>query len=180
MKQILRQKIKTVRDNLDENYRKTAEIAINNYIVKLVNELKAKNIAAYYPIHSEVNILQALKMLGCSISLPVISGEKLDFIEWGINEELLYNGKFPYPKGNTRIEPNLILLPAIAFDLSGARLGYGLGYYDKTLPNYQDAIKVIVAFSKQKMLEIPTETHDIRADYIITEEGIFKCQPMKS
>lgn len=180
MKQILRQKLKTVRDNLDTEYRKTAETVINNYIVKLSIELKANNIGGYYPIHSEANILQALKMVASSVSLPVIRGEKLDFIKWDIKEELDQTGKFPHPKGSTKLSPDLILLPAIAYDPSGARLGYGLGYYDKTLPSYPNAIKVIVAFSKQKMLEIPTETHDIRADYIITEEGIFKCPLMKN
>lgn len=180
MKQILRQKLKTVRDNLDEDYRKTAEIVINNYIIKLMIELKANNIAAYYPVNSEVNILEALKLLSIPISLPAISGDKLDFIRWNTNEQLVLDGKFPYPKGSITINPEIILLPAVAYDQSGARLGYGLGYYDKTLPNYSNATKIIIAFSKQKILEIPIETHDIRADYIITEEGIFKCQPMNN
>ncbi len=71
--------------------------------------------------------------------------------------------------------PDVIILPGLAFSKSGERLGRGKGFYDKYLSNFS-GVKVGVCFSDQLEEEIPTESHDIVLDYIVTENEIINCK----
>lgn len=78
------------------------------------------------------------------------------------------------PKDDNQIinknDIDLVILPGVAFDISGSRIGYGGGYYDKYLMDIKDSIpKVALAYDFQLLEDIPVEEHDIKADYIITE-----------
>jgi 5-formyltetrahydrofolate cyclo-ligase len=66
-----------------------------------------------------------------------------------------------------------ILIPTIGISRSGDRLGYGKGYYDKFLSSI-DAVKISLTYSKQIVKSVPTESHDIKIDLIITEDEIIK------
>ena len=67
--------------------------------------------------------------------------------------------------------PEIVLVPLLAFDIQLNRLGYGGGFYDRTLTNQQ--IKIGVAFECMRVECVPTEPHDIRLDYIVTESGVY-------
>ena len=73
--------------------------------------------------------------------------------------------------------PDLMLVPLLAFDDKKYRLGYGKGFYDqylnKNLKQYKNIITVGIAFSFQKHHNLPVSRHDVKLDYIITEQGIF-------
>ena len=72
--------------------------------------------------------------------------------------------------------PKIILAPLLGFDLSGGRLGFGGGYYDATLAHLRAAGPVLaggLAFSFQKIDKIPLEPHDVKLDFVITEEGLL-------
>ena len=75
-----------------------------------------------------------------------------------------------------KVNPDLIVVPVVAFDRFNNRLGYGKGYYDKFLGKYLKKRKKIItvglAFSFQKYKKIPASEHDVRLDYILTEKGI--------
>jgi len=73
------------------------------------------------------------------------------------------------------VTPDLIVLPGLAFSRTGDRLGRGKGFYDKYLSNYR-GVKIGVCFSDQLEDEIPTESHDIVLDYIVTENEIINCK----
>jgi 5-formyltetrahydrofolate cyclo-ligase len=68
---------------------------------------------------------------------------------------------------------DVILVPALAFDRRGYRVGYGGGYYDRFLPEAPQAAKIGVAFACQIVEEIPADTYDVTVDRIVTEEGII-------
>ena len=71
---------------------------------------------------------------------------------------------------------DLIILPGVAFDLVGKRIGYGGGYYDRYLENIdKKIIKVALIYDFQLLENVPAEEHDIKADYIITETMSIKC-----
>lgn len=72
------------------------------------------------------------------------------------------------------VVPDLILVPGLAFSESGDRLGRGKGFYDKYLEHYR-GVKIGVCFGTQVVDEIPTETHDIALDYLVSEQEIKKC-----
>ena len=171
------------------NLRKKKYYEINKeFFSPLFNLIKSnfknKNlkIALYYPASFEINVIKLLenkKMINKDILLPVIEdNNKMSFFSWKKNNVLLVNkfGILEPIKTNPKI-PNLILLPILAFDRNKYRLGYGKGFYDRYLRKYlkknNNILTVGVAFSFQKYHKLPTDKHDVRLDYILTEKGIY-------
>lgn len=70
---------------------------------------------------------------------------------------------------------DLVLVPGIAFDRRGFRLGFGFGYYDKFLKKVPKAVKIGLAFDFQVVDKIPKEEHDVPVDFIITEKRVIEC-----
>jgi 5-formyltetrahydrofolate cyclo-ligase len=71
-------------------------------------------------------------------------------------------------------EIDLVLLPGVAFDRHGGRLGYGGGYYDRFLPRLRpDAVKIGLAYDLQVVGRVPLEPHDVRLDAVVTESGVY-------
>ena len=157
-----------------------------NLIFKLIREhfyKKKITIAGYYPSNYEVNILSFLEKVSkkkFKIALPVInSSGGMSFKSW-IFKEPLYVNKFGIlePKSSKKkIIPDLIMVPLVAFDNRLNRIGYGKGYYDRSLKKInkikKNAISLGIAYSFQKCQKIPTNKHDFKLDYIFTEKGII-------
>ena len=101
----------------------------------------------------------------------------MNFFPWKKNEVLLVNkfGLLEPIKFISKI-PDIILIPALAFDENKYRLGYGKGFYDRYLNKYLKKFKNIltvgVAFSFQKYHKLPNDKNDVALDYILTEKGI--------
>ena len=134
-------------------------------------------IAIYSPTQNEIDVIplgKKLIQLGHKICLPVIKGDILEFHEWDGAEELVeskYNIKTPKP--NTQhLTPNYIIVPFLAFDSTKHRLGYGGGYYDKTMHS-MTAIKIGVGYAEQQVDKIPTNETDIKLDFIVTDEKLL-------
>ena len=155
-------------------------------IFKLIRKhfLKKKIIiAGYYPSYYEVNILNFLKKASkknFKIVLPVIkSSNIMNFKSW-IFKEPLYVNKFgmlePKSSGENTI-PDLIMVPLVAFDKHLNRIGYGKGYYDRSLKKIskikKNAISLGIAYSFQKCQKVPINKQDFKLDYIFTEKGII-------
>ena len=157
-----------------------------NLILKLINKHFKKRkitIAAYYPTNYEVDILKFLEVASkkdFKIALPVIkSSSNMCFKLWIFKEPLYMNNFGILEPRNSKIEivPDLILVPLVAFDGQLNRLGYGKGYYDKSLTKIkkskEDMISLGIAYSFQKSESIPVSKHDFKLDYIFTEKGII-------
>ena len=140
-------------------------------------------IGGYYPSYYEVNILKFLKEAlrkNFKIALPIIrSSTLMSFKSWIINEPLNVS-KFGIlePKNiGKEFVPDLILVPLVAFDSQLNRIGYGKGYYDRSLKKIKklkkNAICIGMAHSFQKCKSIPVNKHDFKLDYIFTERGII-------
>lgn len=81
------------------------------------------------------------------------------------------------PKSDAKIvEPQVILIPALAFDVTGHRLGRGKGFYDRTFEKRSDVMKIGVTFEMQMTGMIPYESHDVKMDFIVTEKRIINCK----
>ena len=72
-------------------------------------------------------------------------------------------------------EVKAVIVPMLAYDRRGHRLGYGAGYYDRFLSSHPHLLKIGLAFSCQQVTEVPSDAYDIRMDVIITENGIIDC-----
>ena len=157
-----------------------------NLIFRLIKKHFHKKkiaIAGYYPSNYEVNVLKFLEKASRNkfkIALPVVqSSTNMAFMSWAINEPL-YVSKFGIlePKNSKKsIIPDLILVPLVAFDNDLNRIGYGKGYYDRSLKKIKNikknTIALGVAYSFQKASRISVNKHDFKLDYIFTERGII-------
>ncbi|MDT8901014.1 5-formyltetrahydrofolate cyclo-ligase [Anaeroselena agilis] len=84
--------------------------------------------------------------------------------------------KAPDPAKTRLIDPaaiELIVVPGVAFDATGRRLGMGAGYYDRFLPRASQARRMGLAWSAQLVAEVPADEHDVRMDYLLTENGFW-------
>ena len=140
-------------------------------------------IAGYYPSSYEVNILNFLEEASkkkFKIVLPVIKSSNLmGFKSWTFREPLYVNkyGILEPKNSKKQIIPDLILVPLVAFDNHLNRIGYGKGYYDRSLQKIKNVkkktISLGVAYSFQRCKKIPVNKHDFKLDYIFTEQGII-------
>ena len=180
-KQQLRAHYLDRRAHLGFDYREQASQKICDFLQDLVRD-KSK-ISGYYPIRNEVNILPLLMKLNSNdnnqqISLPSQSADgTFELRVWSNNQALRKNFFFnilePEPGISQLMEPDVILIPLIAFDSKMNRLGYGYGCYDKILKNHPLALKVGCAFAIQAADYIPIEDHDIALDMVVTEQGVI-------
>ena len=157
-----------------------------NLIFKFIKKNFSKkkiNIAGYYPSNYEVDILSFLKKASKNkykIALPVIRpSNKMSFKSW-IFQDPLYINKFGILEPNNlnkEIFPDLIMVPLLAYDDQLNRIGYGKGFYDRSLEKIskkkKKTISLGVAYSFQKCINIPVNKHDFKLDYIFTERGII-------
>jgi len=127
-------------------------------------------------------LISALLQKGIRVVVPIIEQETTSLrLSYLTNCDLLVRSTFsvPEPIGNeipARPEDiELVIVPMLAFDTTGNRLGYGAGYYDRFLSSHPAIRKIGLAFLCQETPEVPVEGNDIRMDYIVTEEGIIPC-----
>lgn len=142
-------------------------------------------VAGYVPIRSEIDpmpLLEACAKAGCATCLPTTpkAGEALVFRAWQTGAPLvagLYGTSEP-PQDAPIITPNLLLVPLLAFDRAGYRLGYGGGFYDRTLAGLRPhgVVAIGIAYAGQEIPQVPRESHDAPLDGIVTESGVIERQ----
>ena len=170
--------------------RRKKYLTVKKFNLNLIFELIKKHfnnkrivIGGYFPSDYEVNIIEFLEKVSkkkFKVVLPVIeSSNNMSFKLWICGEPLYVNNFGILEPKNTKIEiiPDLILVPLVAFDEKLNRIGYGKGYYDRSLRSIskikKNAIYLGIAYSFQKCSNIPTNKYDFKLDYIFTERGII-------
>ena len=180
IKSKLRRKILKIRK---KNYHKKLKIIpkIIDSFLKNKN-LKFKTLGGYYPCNYEIDdieILNYFEKKKIKISLPIIKkNNQMDFVEHSLKNPCKIN-KYGIlePISSKKVYPDLIFIPLVAFDINLNRLGYGGGFYDRYLEkitNIKRVVKIGLAFSHQKIKNVPTSKYDRKLDYIITEKKIFE------
>ncbi len=148
-------------------------------ILKILDKKKfAENsVGGYYPFNYEVNVIDILRQfekLNYKISLPRINkNSQMDFFYWSLKDPLKINRfGIPEPISNKRIFPKILLVPLVAFDKNFNRIGYGGGFYDRYIKKLKKNKKIItigLAYSFQKVKEIPINKHDVKLDFVVTD-----------
>jgi 5-formyltetrahydrofolate cyclo-ligase len=140
-------------------------------------------VSGFMPLKSEINPLPLLRKLaakGARLALPVVAGRGKPLImrEWAWGEPLasgVWGIREPQPEAAV-VDPDILLVPLLAFDRAGHRIGYGAGYYDMTI-NRLRALKPVtaigIAFAAQEVAKIPTTARDARLDLVLTEREII-------
>jgi len=143
-------------------------------------------VSGFMPMKTEINPLPLMKTLaeaGAQLALPKIAGRgrplvmrawtwgaPLDTGQWGIREP-----KAEYPE----VDPDILLVPLLAFDRAGQRIGYGAGYYDMTIARLRSLKKVTavgIAFAMQEVTAVPTMERDEPLDFVLTEREVIEIK----
>ncbi len=139
-------------------------------------------VAGYWPMGDEVDIrplLAALAERGHPLALPVTPprGHPLLFRRWRPGDALRPGPLgTSFPAGSEEVRPEWLLVPLVAFDRAGPRLGYGGGYYDRTLAALPGAVAVGCAHSVQELPEVPAGPDDVRLARVATENEVVECR----
>lgn len=136
----------------------------------------AKVVGAYHAFGSEVKtdmIIEQARSLSKKVALPSVEADSLTFYELSSGKYLV-KGRFgimePLPYGPVD-RMDLLVVPGVAFDKKGYRLGYGKGYYDKFLAK-KKVVSIGLGYSFQLLDNLPKDMHDKKLDAIATEDGI--------
>lgn len=142
----------------------------------------ATDICLYMPIHNEVDVtllMEPAKKQGKCIWLPRVTKDKMEFYFYDESVPLVM-GKYNIrePQSDKRLHPDehtLVIMPGAVFAPDGSRIGYGGGYYDRYLQLYPVCRTIAVCYHFQVLPEIPVESHDYRADMVVSEEQNLSC-----
>jgi 5-formyltetrahydrofolate cyclo-ligase len=148
-------------------------------------------VSGYWPLADEFDprpAMARLARLGHALALPRVQGwgRPLSFHAWQPGEPLLA-GPFQVMEPSSDaplVDPRILLVPLLAFDRAGRRLGYGAGYYDMVLRDLRARgpapYAIGVAFAAQEVAEVPTGPRDQLLDAMVTEQGVHRCTPVAS
>lgn len=176
-KTALRTQIRQRRRMLPAAARRRAALAAARHLARACRLLRARHVAAYLGFADEIDTGPALRLLrrqGCHVYVPKIAGPRLRFAR--LRGALRRNRYGIAEPAVLRLPPrlDLIVLPLVAFDAAGRRLGMGGGYYDRLLARPRAArrpLRVGYAFAAQEARAVPVAAHDVRLDAVVTERG---------
>jgi 5-formyltetrahydrofolate cyclo-ligase len=182
-KQALRQQQLLRRKKLDQALCHDLSLRIQQRL--LASELfpSAKTLALYSPVNNEVHtdrLLVAARSQGQRVGFPRVCGEALQFVIVEAAADL-QPGIFGVaePTGSRLLPPeelDLLVVPGVAFDRDGFRLGYGKGFYDRELARMAPTtVSVGLGYDFQLCEQLPVEDHDQQLDYIVTETQLIPC-----
>lgn len=146
---------------------------------------RGKVLAGYMPMRTEIDCLPAMAAHQGSVAVPVImaAGQPLQFRQWTARARMV-PGAFGalIPETGYWLVPEVLIVPLLAFDRRGYRLGYGGGFYDRTLEGLRARGPVTAigfAFAAQEVETVPIEPTDQPLDMIVTEAEVFTptCAP---
>ncbi len=140
-------------------------------------------VAGFSPIRGEIDpfaLMETLHRRGARVALPALDGDRLVFRRWRPGDRLV-----PAPFGTAEpaadaeaVAPAVLLVPLLAFDRAGGRLGYGKAFYDRAIAELAEKgpVRAVgVAFALQEAAEVPMENHDRRLDLVLTECEAIVC-----
>ncbi len=172
----IRNKILKIRKKI---FFKTSQINFSSIInILRKNKLRTKNIGGYYPYNYEIDIMSILEKfekLDYSISLPRIDkNSKMNFFHWSTKDPMKVNQYgIPEPVSIKIKYPDILLVPLLAYDAHFNRIGYGGGFYDRYIARIKKKKQITtigLAYSFQKVKKIPSNRHDMKLDFVITEK----------
>ena len=174
-----------LRSSIRDDVRKEKSVAVRSSVLSLPEFSECDSLFLYAPIKSEADVFplfhEAVKR-GVRVAFPISIKESftLDFRFVGSPDDLIrgaYGIREPRPElpKATFTERSICVVPALAFDESGNRLGYGKGFYDRFLKSF-DGLKIGVTFSELKCRRLPIDVSDVPVDIIITDKESVKTK----
>jgi 5-formyltetrahydrofolate cyclo-ligase len=177
LKRAVRQRARLARASCDP----ACGAALAGHVLREAPPPEGAVVAGFWPLADEIDtrpLLLALRERGHRLVLPVTlaRGSPLRFRQWRPDEELIA-GRFGtrHPAG-PELVPDFVLVPLLAFDRRGRRVGFGAGYYDRTLAALPGVWTLGCAFAAQEVDEVPAGPYDVTLDAVATERGVIRCK----
>lgn len=172
----IRKRMLEIRSEISSPEYELRSLLISEHIESFLESYPFQTIHSYLPFRNEVDVLPLLKTFyrrNKRIVTSIIKDNRmLDHVEFNPNDTFA-KGKFGVPipmlQKPFNGEIDVILVPGVAFDHEGNRIGYGAGYYDRFLENYPNATKIGVCFLEQIDIELPSEIFDHQMDIVISD-----------
>jgi 5-formyltetrahydrofolate cyclo-ligase len=169
------------RREITEADRRQWNASITRLLIEGFPLLRSMALGFYWPMESEFDPRFATRHFrdhGATLALPVVvrRNTPLQFREWHPGA-VVVKGVFdlPMPSETPVVRPQALLIPPIGFDAEGYRLGYGGGYFDRTLATLTPhPLKIGVGFEVSRIPTIHPQPHDVPMDFIVTESGIYR------
>lgn len=151
------------------------DLEITQQVIAYIRQAAPQSLAVYWPIQAEPDLLpcyQELQQLGVALALPIViaKGQALKFIRWAPGDAMdLDRFGIPIPRHQEQVlSPDMLLIPCVGFTEQNFRLGYGGGFYDRSLAELPRAKTVGIAY-QQSRTSFPPEKYDVPLDRVITE-----------
>lgn len=181
-KTTLRKQMKQQRNALTSEQRESAAIGCLRQVMDLSGYNQIRWIYCYMSYLSELdtrNMIQTFLKDGKRVAVPKVQGDEMEFYEISSLSDCV-SGAFGIPEplgeGAPVTEEGWILMPGLAFDGQGNRLGYGGGFYDKYLEKHENLMKIALAYDFQVISHVSAEIYDKPVDYIVTPERVIKTR----
>lgn len=178
-----RRRLIDIRLSIGAGARSSKAAALQRHLQELLGDVRNKVVGLYWPMQGEPDLRGVRTWLeneGGRCCLPVVirSATPLEFHLWGPQTSLRKTKwGFAEPEASNKLEPDIILAPFVGIDTGGYRLGYGGGYYDRTLVALDKPATVIgVGFAEQSIATIYPQPHDVPTDWIVTDEAAIRGQ----
>lgn len=147
----------------------------------IIGDVAGLVVSAYWPFRGEPDLRPWLKRVNerggiCALPVVVDKGRPLAFRTWRDGEALVRGvWNIPIPAGGEAVVPHVALAPVVGFDEAGYRLGYGGGFFDRTLASLAPRPRVFgVGYALQEITTIHPLGHDIEMTAIVTEDGVLR------
>jgi 5-formyltetrahydrofolate cyclo-ligase len=157
---------------------------IDSFLERAFPGLAGRRVAFCWPIKNEYDarhFARTLRNRGSLTALPVVLAPRqpLVFREWHPGVELAKGAlDIPYPVNSAEVVPEVVLLPMNGWDPKGYRLGYGAGFFDRTLASLKERPVVIgISYEQARLDTIHPQSWDIPVDYLVTERGVYRRDP---
>lgn len=173
-KRTLRKEMIKTRAEVDPGSKQAMDRLLSQSLTDLIQEHQPDVVHTYLPMSDEINFLPVIEEmleLGIRVVAPkTLKGGRLENLLLSSLHEL-EDGVFGtrHPAGNKLYTGpyDIIIVPGLAFDHHGNRLGYGGGYYDRFLPTHPEAYKIALCYAFQLVEELPLEPHDVQLDAVL-------------
>ena len=182
-KKNLRKQLITAREAIPAEHHRLWSQAITGFLKQGLAQPQGMIIGIYWPFRGEYDprsIAEYFLQHGATLALPEVTGknEPLCFREWSPDTPVksgAYGIAVPLETRIVRLDS--VIIPMVGFDQHGYRLGYGSGYFDRTLATYEhQPLTIGVAFELQRLDSVYPQAHDISMHYVVTEVGIFRTK----
>lgn len=182
----LREHSLAAREAMDERERAVASARIRAALAGLLAEIGARRLGFYWPVRGEVDVRETVgawlaQDTSRAAGLPVVTAPRtaMSFRRWTPGAAMADDAYgIAIPAHDERLHPDCLVLPLVAFDQAGHRLGYGAGYFDRTIAALAAAGQrpslIGLGFERLRCATIHPQPHDAPLDWLITEAGVFR------